>query len=321
MKRRDVLRGMGALSASMLSGCGGGAGSISGPSGGPTSSAGKMVRMSFGSQRHQTPIAGATAVLADGTRTLTDAAGEVTAPSGSIVEVTATGMFGPRRVRAEEGLRDWLLPDDAQMPAWWIKQALYSANDFSWLWRPLPGAFLVVPTSEVYADSFAMDAIREGIDIINSVHRHLSFVLGAPGQQGSRVVDIKLNPAVSAYAVTLTKASGATTVGALIEFSVFRLSGFSRTMQERHATRAVAHELAHVAGLSGHPSPISGVYSNGMMWGSEPVLEFVQPEADILNWLFLREPGTRPPDDSSATPIVASADSTSTWRKVCELER
>jgi len=276
--------------------------------------------MSFSGLRQQSPVAGATVRLPNGTDVLTGTNGEVTAPEGGVVSVTASGMFGPRRVRVASGLTDWLLPDDAQMPAWWIKQALYGANDFSWLWRPLSGSMNIVPSQDVFGDSFAMDAIREGADIINGVHQYLTFVVGAPGQRSGRVVDITLNPAASGFATTLVKASGATTIGALIEFSVFRLPGFNRADQVRHAVRAVAHELAHVAGLSGHPSPISGVYSNGMMWGNVPVSAFARPEADILNWLFHREPGTRPPDDSADTPVMSTADVSVRWRRVCEME-
>lgn len=320
MQRREALRGLSALGASVLAGCGKGVSAISGPDDAPSSPTGNWVRMSFSSLRKQAPVSGASVVLTNGTQLTTGAGGEVTVPEGGVVEVTAPGAFGPRRVRAASGMQDWLLPDDSQMPAWWVRQALYGANDFSWLWRPLPGSFTIVPAPDVFADSFAMNALRQGADIINGVHRHLTFNVGTPGQTG-RTVDIVLNTGITAFAETLIRATGATTTGARIQFSTFRLPGFNRTDQERHAVRAVAHELAHVAGLSGHPTPISGVYSRGIMWGEGAPSEFAQPEADILNWLFHREPGTRPPDDSSSTPVISAQSSGSSWRLVCQLER
>ena len=314
MRRRDILRGIGAFSAGALVGC-----SKSGPtspSGVPGGTGSVGSAMIVDALRTGAPVAGAVVTTADGVQHATSPDGSVAVSNGGIVNITAPAQFGPRRIKAAAGIHDWLLPDDSQMPGWWIKEALYGANDFQWLWRPLPGALLVVPAADVFADDFAMDAIRQGVGIINGVHRYVSYTVGVPGQTASRIVQVTLNPSVNAFAQTSIKATGATTIGALIEFSTFHLDGFPRSLQQLHAIRAVAHELAHVSGLSGHPTPIAGVYTNGMMYGAVPVQEFAQPEADILNWMFFREPGTRPPDDSSATPVVAQ-NAEPRWHQVC----
>lgn len=249
----------------------------------------------------------------------TDAQGKVFLPSsasGQVVTAQAVG-FTPHKFFFRPQSTELLLPDDSTMPYWWIKQAMYAGLDTQQLWRPDPGLLVVIPGPEAYNEIFTMDALRDGIDRINAIHQHLTFQLGVPGQQAPRAVNIKYDGASPWFAYTTLACRGATTVGAVITFNTFHLSGWPRELQRQHLVTAVAHELAHVAGI-GHPQPIAGVYSEGVMWGTSPTRQFAKPEIDIMNWMFSLPAGTKPPDDTTRLP-AANQSTTLHHRIVCTL--
>lgn len=254
------------------------------------------------------PIAGAV-VTANGSSSMTDEQGRaaIVALEGTTISVTAAGHTGPRIVPWAPDTTEWLLPDDKAMPTSWIKEALYRGMDDQWLWRPDPGDFLIVPSQVVFNDKSAMDGIRDGAARINAIDRQVRFLVGQPGQQSGRVVQITHKPSSPWFAATSISCQGATIVGATIEYSTFHLRDFNQHEQYEHLVTATAHELAHVAGLSGHPKPIPGVYADGVMYGNVPHREFAQSEQDILNWMFNRMPGTRPIDDSTRVPSASSS--------------
>lgn len=269
------------------------------------------------------PIAGAT-VIVGSSSSITDEQGMVVlaAFEGVPISITAAGHTEPRIVPWTPNTVEWLLPNDREMPVSWIREALYRSLDDQWLWRPNSGDFLIVPSQTVFNDGFAMDGIRNGVARINMVHRHVRFVVGRPDQQSDRAVQITHKPSLPWFAATSIACQGATIVGATIEYSTFHLNGFDQQYQYEALVTATAHELAHVAGLSGHPRPIPGVYANGVMYGNIPHREFSQPEIDILNWMFRRMPGTRPVDDSTRGPEISTSGRTQTsWRVICHIDR
>jgi hypothetical protein len=277
------------------------------------------------SLRTGAPIENAAVVDVLGGRSVTDARGfaEVSATfNGAIITVTAPAFMGPYRFVYAPGMRLSMIPSDAQMPESWLLDALYGGDGFQWLWRPEPGTIVVVPSPELLNDEFSYNGITAGIAIINARHRYIRFELKSQSSAGDRVASFVMNPAAGGYATTaiIARPGSATTIGATVEFSVKRIDGLPPDKQRLHFTRVVAHELAHVAGLSGHPRPIAGIYSMGMMWGAEPVQDFAEPEVDIMNWEFTLPPGTRPMADMSALPVSASARGGGERHVVCTLK-
>jgi hypothetical protein len=237
---------------------------------------------------------------------------------GGIVSVEAPAHFGPYRFIYSPGMKIRMLPDDAKMPGSWVKEALYASNDFQWMWRPEPGTMTVVVSADLQNDEFSRQGIADAIDLLNRSHRHIRMVSAA---SGDRPVYIRVNEAVRGYAATLIAVTPgtATTVGGTIEFSVVRLPNMHHELQRLHFIRAAAHELAHVAGINGHPPAITGVSSGGVMWGAAPVQEFAQPEIDIMDWGFTLPPGTRPPADTTQLPVGAKSFGKPELHTVCAL--
>lgn len=323
VRRWVVVFGRTTLTAAVVLaiGCHGRDDSPTAASGPPTGASGRLIVESL---RTAQPISGAVAQTALGSKLATDAAGIVALPQtsvGGVVSVEAANHYGPYRFVYAPGMTLRLLPADTQMPASWVKEALFGSNDFSWMWRPEPGTMSVVVSDQLRNDAFAWQGIVDGVDLLNRSHRHIRMVLAASSASGDRTVNIRLNPAAPGYAATLIAVipGTATTIGGDIEFSVIRLPNMHAELQRRHLVRAVAHELAHVAGINGHPPAIAGVNGGGIMWGPEPVQEFSQAETDIMDWQYTLPPGTRPPADTTSLPMSGKSFGKPELHRACIL--
>jgi len=288
------------------------------------SATGAQGKLSVESLRTSGPIVGATVKTTLGASFTTDGEGSVVLPDtsvGRVVTIEAPLHYGPYRFTYAPDTKVRMLPADTGMPASWIKEALFASNDFQWMWRPEPGVMVVVPSAQLLNDEFSYEGLVEGIDILNRSHRHVRMVMKTEPAATDRVITIRVNEAARGFASTLISVTPgtATTIGATIEFSVVRLPNMHRALQRLHFIRAVAHELAHVAGINGHPPAIAGVSNGGIMWGAEPVQDFSQPEKDIMDWEFTLPPGTRPPADTTQLPVAAKSIGAPAWHAVCSL--
>jgi len=297
------------LVALYLSACGGGGDS---PTTAPSSDAGSFTLTIRAARLPQDPVIGATVVTEDSRVFTTDGNGTVplnASDSGKILRVTAQGYTGPSIIvfrPVGQEMTHYLLPDDAIMPFTWIKDAFYRNQDEQGLWRPMPGRLDVELSAEGWSDSRVSAALAWGSTTINNAQNHVSFRVVPAGQSG--VVKMYSDPAnpifqtpgfENAWAVTRVTISGGSGViiGAHIIWRVF-LDDANSSMPE-HIGKAMAHELAHVAGIMGHPCC-------GIMNSPLPLTDFSQQEKEAFGYLFLRPQKTRPPDNMSATSQMSA---------------
>ena len=256
-------------------------------------------------------IAGATVVTDDSRSFATDSSGVVPLSAsdvGRTVYITANGYTGPSIIIFRpigQGMTHYLLPDDAMMPYAWIRTAFYGDSDAQWLWRPMPGRLDVELSGEGWADHRISEALAWGSRITNSAQHHVIFNVVPAGQTGTVKMYADSNDPIfsapgyeNAWAVTFLTVRGPVVVGARIVWKVF-LDDANSAMPE-HIGKAMAHELGHVTGIEGHPCC-------GIMGSADPLLDFSQQEKDAFDYLFLRPPGTRPPDNLAAAPQMAAS--------------
>lgn len=270
----------------------------------PTGPSGTAINLAPVSLRDGTPVTGA-----------------VITPTATGVNIQAPGFLtrGTAHTRGTEQL--W--PSDAQMPESFTFEGAYASNPSARLARPVPGVMTVEYSRELADADRALDALTYGAAAINDVHKHLTMQLVPPGSGGKvKVFMDSAHPVWSqpglenAGAVTMAYRDSRYTIirGEIIfkSYSVF---------YGNHLRKAMSHELAHMAGIAGHPRGIPGVAPNGMMSSPDPDAQFTRPEIDLMNWMFARPNGTRWPDDSSGLPAGASAsDGRVTGRIVCILK-
>ncbi|MCR4330665.1 MAG: hypothetical protein NUV49_02170 [Patescibacteria group bacterium] len=244
---------------------------------------------------------------------------------GKKLSITAQGYTGPSIIvfrPVEQKMTHYLLPDDVIMPFTFIKEAFYANRDNQPLWRPAPGHLSVELSAEGWSDSRVSDALAWGIATINNAQKHVSFDVVPAGQTG--VVKMYHDPAdpifqtpgyENVWAVTFITINGSVVVGARIVWRIFLDGGGSNWPE--YIGNAMAHELAHVAGIRGHPC--CGIMNNS----SGPVVDFSRQEKDTLGYLFLRPQGTRAPDNMAVAPqqVSAYAQSGQTEVQICVLHQ
>lgn len=259
----------------------------------------------------QGSVAGATVTTEDSRVFHSDGNGTVplsAADVGMKMHITAGGYTGPSVIvfrPAEQGMTHYLLPDDAMMPYAWIWEAFYGKDNAQWLWRPMPGSLSVELSGEGWSDPRVSNALMWGSRTINNAQGNARFDVMPAGQTGVvRMYRDSADPIFQkdgyrdAWAVTFLTVQGPVVVGARIVWKVF-IDDANSAMPE-HIGKAMAHELGHVMGIVGHPCC-------GIMGSPLPLQDFSEQEKAAFNYLFLRPPGTRPPDDLAAAPQVASA--------------
>lgn len=286
----------------------GGSGSPSAP--GDVASAASVLTLK--AARGGMPVVGATVSVDGGRPGVTDAFGLAVMAAdadGRTVTVTMAGFTGPRKFTYRAGMTDYLLPDDAQLQQAWLMTAYYAGSPSQVLVRPESGSLSVTVDSEGRADRNVWDAVTWGTAKINEAQHHVGYGI-VDGSAGSvRIYHDANDPVFSksgfenAWAVTYRDTRGAVVIGARIVFKFYTDRNNDQTFV--HLRKAVAHELGHVTGIIGHPP-------GGIMGSSAPLEDFSPQEKEALGYLFLREPGTRPTDDSTGLVHVAGAGTTAT---------
>ena len=231
-----------------------------------------------------------------------DASGTVTVSPGSgedTLEFSAAGYVSPYRVtRAQlaDGIVH-LLPDDAGMPWAWLFEGWYASKPDGYLWRPASGVAGVAVSDEMLKDAIVYTALERGVSVINRAQSSVTYVVDDGGairmyrDSGDPIFD---EPGYeNAWAVAWVHISGGTVVGGRIVFKFWSLD----ENQQHLLPSVVAHELAHLTGLYGHPP-------GGVM--KELAADFSPQEKLALLMAFLRPPGTRPPDDAAGGTIHRS---------------
>lgn len=259
----------------------------------------------------QGPVVGATVTTVDSRVFHADGNGTVSlgvADAGMEMRITATGYTGPSVIvfrPAGQGMTHYLLPDDAMMPYAWIWEAFYGKDNAQWLWRPITGQLDVELSGEGWSDSRVSAALASGSRTINNAQGNVRFDVLPAGETGAvKMYHDSTDPIFQkdgyrdAWAVTFLTVQGPVVIGARIVWKVF-IDDANSAMPE-HIGKAMAHELGHVTGIVGHPCC-------GIMGSPLPLTDFSEQEKDAFSYLFLRPPGTRPPDDLTAAPQIASA--------------
>ncbi len=296
------------LVALSLSACGGKGGSPTVPSDGPVS----FTLTIRAARLPQDPIVGAIVATDDSREYNTDGEGIVSlslTDVGRRLRVTAHGYTGPSTIIFRpngQGMTHYLLPDDAEMPYSWLKEAFYRSDDGQWLWRPMPGRLDVELSNEGRADSRVSDALAWGSDTLNNAQRQVSFNVVGAGQTGA--VKIYRDPSdpvfrtagyENVWAFTAITTSGPVVVGARIVWKFFL--DYPNSALPEHIGKAMGHELGHVIGIQGHPC------CGGIMNSPLVLQDFSQQEKEAFGYLFLRPPGTRPPDNLAAAPQMSAS--------------
>lgn len=227
---------------------------------------------------------------------------------GMKLHITASGYTGPSTIIFRpigRRMTHYLLPDDAAMSYSWIKTAFYRDDDHQQLWHPMPGRMDAALSDEGWSDHRVSDALAWGSRTINNAQSYISFHVVEAGQAGMvRMYCDAADPIFQkdgyrdAWAVTFLTVQGPVVVGARIVWSVF-IDDTNSAMPE-HIGKAMAHELGHVIGIEGHPCC-------GIMGSPLPLQDFSDQEKEAFNYLFLRPPGTRPPDNLAAAPQMTAS--------------
>jgi len=246
---------------------------------------------------------------------------------GKTLSITAQGYTGPSVIvfrPVGQEMTHYLLPDDAIMPYTWIKEAFYASQDDGWLWRPMPGHMSVELSAEGWSDSRVSAALLWGSTTINNAQNHVSFDVVPAGQSGA--VKVYSDPAdpvfqlpgyENAVAVAYVTVNGSAVVGARIVWKRFLVGEINVELQLESISNVMAHELAHVTGIVGHPC------CGGLMAGAPSILtDFSRQEKDALGYLFMRPNATRPPDNmSAAKQTLASIQNEPIEVQTCVLYR
>lgn len=273
--------------------------------GGPTGASDPGgINLALVSLRDGAPVTGAVVT--------TQAAGAVIRAPGFLTRSTA-------HVRGTEQL--W--PSDAQMPEAFTFEGVYASNASGRLARPVPGVMTVEYSRELADADRALDALTYGAAAINDVHKHLTMQLVPPGSGGK--VKVFMDSAHSVWSQPGLENAGAVAMAYRdSRYTIIRGEIIFKSYDVfygNHLRKAMGHELAHIAGIAGHPQGVPGVAPNGMMSSPDPDAQFTRPEIDLLNWMFARPNGTRWPDDSSDVPAGAAASTGPVIRTiVCILE-
>ena len=310
------------LVALSLSACGGKGGSPTAPSDGVVA----YTLTIRAARPPQGPIAGATVVTDDSRVYNTDGNGAVSLEAtdvGRRLRVTAQGHTGPSIIVFRpngQGMTHYLLPDDAEMPYSWLKEAFYGSNDNQQIWRPMPGRLDVGLSDEGRADPRVSDALAWGANTLNNAQRQVSFNVVEAGQIGTvRMYRDPSDPVFrragfeNVWAFTAITTRGPIVIGARIVWKFFLVSPNSALPE--HIGKAMAHELSHVIGIRGHPCC-------GIMGSPLVLQDFSHQEKEAFNYLFLRPPGTRSPDNLASAPqLSASAQGERRETLVCVLRQ
>lgn len=207
--------------------------------------------------------------------------------------------FLPRTV-GTVGATESLWPADDRMPESYTFEALYAKNPNGRLFRPEAGSLTVEPSLELQNGSREYAALQWAINTINAVYTdgRFRYVLVPAGSGGQ--VHMYRDPADVVWS-----APGMENAGAYTSQSVATSSGFVTggrivfrdfdVFFSVHLQRAMAHELAHMAGMYGHPPTLT---LPGLM-NSWDGMDFSPEEKNILRWVFSRSPNTGWPDDST----------------------
>jgi len=237
-----------------------------------------------------------------------NASGVITLPemdSKQVIQVVAEGYVSPFTIMLWQTIEGtlYLLPDDGDMSWSWLYEAYYKSKEDGSLWRPEPGVVDIEAAAEIYEDTRVLRALEWGIGTVNQAQPNISYVLSGAGSTVRLYRDpddpIFDEPGYEhAWAVAFVHLDAGVVVGGRIVFRFLIQS----ELTERHIPRAMAHELAHLTALNGHPP-------GGIMAHWDIVDDFSPLEKLAMYMAFLRPPGTRPPDNAAGALTHSSGPS------------
>jgi hypothetical protein len=206
--------------------------------------------------------------------------------------VNAPGFIQPRVVPFG-ATTDYLWEDDVRLPYSYVLDLVYEHGA---LYRPTVTEVAVV---SYLSSRRERAAVQQGIEIIAEADGNIRWYQVEEGVSASMIVKIIEDPEHPIW-----KEYPQHWALAVIEYRGYVIVGGEVHIRDtsvywgKHLTRAIAHELGHHRGLW-HAE-------GGMMGSPDPVLSFSDREREVMRNMFRRQPGTRPPDDSSGLPTASS---------------